>query len=67
MRSLQIDYDTDYGIDHRSGWSVHINGICYVELVPHLLPALWVAWRMYRRGQAELRREREEAKSLKRG
>lgn len=31
VTSLRLDYDTNYGIDNRRGWSVHVNGICYVE------------------------------------
>lgn len=40
--SLRLDYDTHYGILNRCGWSVHINGICYVQFWPGPIEAiLW--------------------------
>lgn len=30
-KSWRLDFDTDYGIDRRTGWSVHVNGCCLVQ------------------------------------
>lgn len=40
-----IEYDSDYGIDHRSGWSVIWDGSYIVQLEKHLIVALWKAWK----------------------
>lgn len=29
--SLRLDWDRDYGMDKRTGWSVHLNGVCVVQ------------------------------------
>lgn len=41
-----LDYDTDYGIDERTGWSAHYDGHYLVQFVPlpHALRALAGAW-----------------------
>lgn len=41
---LSVAWDRDYGIDHRIGWSVHIDGICYVQFERHLVIALLKAF-----------------------
>ncbi len=40
MNSIRIDYDSDYGIDKRSGWSISFGGIVYVELERFLAGAI---------------------------
>ena len=42
-----IEYDTDYGMDKRSGWTFWWNGSVVVEFEP-LVRALWVGWRRAR-------------------
>jgi hypothetical protein len=44
IRSFRIEYDRDYGIDRRSGWTTTVNGIVCVELTS-LLRAVFVAAR----------------------
>ena len=40
--SFRLDYDTNYGIDNKRGWSVHINGMCHVQFWPEPITAiLW--------------------------
>ncbi len=43
MKSMRIDYDRDYGISCRTGWSVAIDGHYYVQFYRCLLLALVVA------------------------
>lgn len=40
LKSLKIEYDEDYGIDNRSGWSVAINGSYYAQFEKRLIAAL---------------------------
>ena len=47
-RQVRLDYDHEYGIHQRSGWSVALDGHYVVQLEPSLLRALWVAWRYTR-------------------
>lgn len=47
-RQVRLDYDHEYGIQQRSGWSVALDGHYVVQLEPSLLRALWVAWRYTR-------------------
>lgn len=32
MRQFSLEYDTDYGSDHRSGWTVVVDGSVLVQL-----------------------------------
>lgn len=47
-RQVRLDYNHEYGIQQRSGWSVALDGHYVVRLEPSLLRALWVAWRYTR-------------------
>jgi len=55
IQSFRVEWDRNYGIDHRSGWSVAINGIVYVEFHRNPIAALWRAWRSYRAAQADMK------------
>ena len=39
----KLTYDCDYGIDHRFGWSIVIDGSVAAELEPNLFRAACVA------------------------
>jgi hypothetical protein len=39
-KSLTIEFDRDYGIDKRTGWSIKVDGRVVVELERFLLMAL---------------------------
>ena len=45
MKRFGIEYDVDYGADHRSGWAIHYDGINLVSferwLVVAVSKALW--------------------------
>lgn len=46
MRQFSLDYDADYGVDHRTGWSVVIDGIVWSSFQAGPIRALWLAvWR----------------------
>jgi hypothetical protein len=46
---FRIEYDRDYGIDRRSGWTVIIGGRVIVELYRSLIGALCIAaWKWMR-------------------
>lgn len=32
-REFRLEYDSDYGVDHRSGWSVTVDGSVAAELM----------------------------------
>ena len=54
MRSLRLEYDRDYGIDHRSGWTAVYDGRVVVQLT-----SLWRAvWHLCREW---FRREEDDA------
>lgn len=40
MKSLRVDYDTSYGIDDKSGWSVAIDGHYLVQFERFLFVAI---------------------------
>lgn len=46
--SLALQWDVDYGMNHRKGWTVIWDGSVMVELTRPLPLALWRAWRRYR-------------------
>ncbi len=51
--TLRLDYDRDYGIDHRRGWSVAIDGSYYVQFWPEPITAVIVAlWRWWQEAGA---------------
>jgi hypothetical protein len=50
MLSFAIEWNEDYGIDKRTGWTVKLGGRVLVELEPFLVVALWKAWRGRRLG-----------------
>jgi len=41
MRSFKVEYDTEYGCDKRTGWSVCINGSYVSELERFFLVAMF--------------------------
>ncbi len=45
----QLHWDTNYGMDHRWGWTIVVDGIVMVELEHNLIKAVWRGWREYRR------------------
>lgn len=49
MNSLKVEYDSDYGIDHRSGWSVTIDGCVYLQFRKLVVIALAAAFFKRRR------------------
>lgn len=42
---VSLEYDRDYGIGRRSGWSVAVAGSYRVQFERWLVVALWKAWR----------------------
>lgn len=49
MKTLRIDYDKDYGVQSRNGWSVSIDGHYYVQFRKSLTLALIVSfWKHHR-------------------
>jgi hypothetical protein len=34
IESFRLHWDRDYGIDHRQGWTIEVNGIVVAELLP---------------------------------
>lgn len=50
MKQLRIDFDTNYGINKRTGWSIAVNGSYLVQLERFLLvaivKALWTSFRL---------------------
>jgi hypothetical protein len=44
-----LEFDRNYGVDKRTGWSVAIGGSYYVQFWPEpvtaVLIAIWRAWR----------------------
>lgn len=46
QRKIRVDYDTEYGIEQRTGWSVAINGSYIVQFERFLIFAIAKAiWR----------------------
>ena len=48
MKQFSIDFDRDYGVSKRTGWSITEDGTCLVELEKHLILAL-IKWIRKRR------------------
>lgn len=65
-QSFQLHYDIDYGISHRSGWSVVINGSVVVQFADSAEGALQEALERVRRRESEetLRANLEEIRSI---
>jgi len=55
MESFRLEWDADYGCDHRRGWTVTVNGVVLSELRRWLWVALWEGWRGWRRFDPEYR------------
>jgi len=47
MESLKIQFDRNYGINKRTGWSICVNGCFYTQLERFLVVALIKAVRMH--------------------
>ena len=45
--NIQIDYDKNYGINQRNGWSIIVKGSVVAELERFLVVAIWKTWRTY--------------------
>ena len=52
LKSFALQYDRDYGIDRRSGWSVVVDGSVAVQFARNRLVALVRAWLSWRRWEA---------------
>ncbi len=44
MDKFSLTYDKDYGIEHRRGWTICVNGSTVVELERFLLVAFFKAF-----------------------
>ncbi len=53
-RDWLIEWDADYGRDHRCGWSVALRGHYIIQLVPFwmMLKLFWIAKRTYLKDQS---------------
>lgn len=40
FKSLRIEYDTDYGIDKRTGWSATVDGVVVVQFEVSMMAML---------------------------
>jgi len=45
MKSLRLEWDREYGIDKRRGWTITYDGCVLVQLERFLMVAIWKAWR----------------------
>jgi len=45
----QLNWDRDYGMDKRTGWSIALEGVLVCEFERFLLVALWKSWRARKR------------------
>jgi hypothetical protein len=54
---FRLDYDTNYGAVHRSGWSVHVDGVVYIEFARWPLVAIVVALWKWRAAKRDVARE----------
>jgi len=57
VTQFKLEWDKNYGIARRKGWTVVVNGLTLVELEPNPIKALWQAWRWHRRIVKDLRYE----------
>lgn len=48
MNQFSLEFDRDYGISHRTGWSVIYNGCVIVQFqsnpIVALFKAFWILW-----------------------
>jgi hypothetical protein len=56
---LRVDFDRDYGCEHKTGWSVALDGSYVVELEPRLWRALWKAWRYTHKSNIQINNTKE--------
>jgi hypothetical protein len=60
IRSFNLEFNRDYGIDRRTGWTVVIDGIVHVQFARGPLRAIALGlfrhWRMLRDMRVEGRR-----------
>ena len=47
IKNFSIDFNRDYGIDKKTGWSININGSFYAQLERFLIVALIKAFYVY--------------------
>lgn len=45
---VSLEYDRDYGIDRRNGWSIVCSGRVLANIEPWLVAAIWKAWQNWR-------------------
>lgn len=45
INKLVVDYDTDYGIDRKRGWSIAWNGQ-YIIILESTVKTIYTLWRM---------------------
>ena len=43
LNRFSVDFDRNYGVSKRTGWSIAINGHYLVELEKRLVKAIWKA------------------------
>ena len=40
INKLRVDFDRDYGVDHKTGWSIAWDGRFLIQLEKHLIVAI---------------------------
>jgi hypothetical protein len=48
MKCFRLEYDSDYGVYRRAGWTIVWDGQIVAELEPWLIVAVFKAWRRVR-------------------
>lgn len=46
-KSVSIEFDRNYGMDNRTGWSIAVDGSYRAQLEPWLIVALWKSFISY--------------------
>jgi hypothetical protein len=54
IRQLRIDFDHEYGISQRTGWSIVVDGSYCVQFESSLIAAIWKAFRYTLRRNKEM-------------
>lgn len=54
---FRLTYDHDYGIAHRRGWSMSIEGVQYTQFVPTINEAVGSAYVQWQQSQREAANE----------
>ncbi|MBN9393077.1 MAG: hypothetical protein J0I20_33905 [Chloroflexi bacterium] len=49
-----LDYDTNYGMNKRTGWSFTWNGSYFTELEKSLIKAVWVGFKKSRAAKKDM-------------